>query len=248
MDLRALIVDDEPLAIERLQILCAAVPGVTLVGTASDGGAALRLAEALAPDLLFLDISMPGLTGLDVARALGASSGPVPAVVFVTAHEGFAVAAFDAEACDYLLKPVSGERLARAVDRVRARRAGTGAAGNGDRPSGNGHLQEFWVPNRGELVRVLATDVERIEAERDYMRLHVGSRSWLIHETISNLEARLDPAQFLRLHRSTIVRQDRVVRLSHDGQGNWAAELADGHVARIGRTYLASVRSAILQD
>jgi two-component system response regulator AlgR len=248
MDLRALIVDDEPLAIERLQILCAALPGVALVGTASDGAAALRLVEALSPDLLFLDISMPGLTGLEVARALGASGQAKPAVVFVTAHESFAVAAFDAEACDYLLKPVSGERLARAVERVRSRRVDMGAEGNGTAQLPNGHLQEFWVPSRGELVRVRASDVERIEAERDYMRLHVGGRSWLIHETISNLEARLDPAQFLRLHRSTIVRHDRIVRLSHDGQGNWAAELADGHVARIGRTYLASVRSAILAD
>jgi two-component system response regulator AlgR len=242
MDLRALIVDDEPLAIERLQILCARLDGVSLVGTASDGAAALRLVEALAPDLLFLDISMPGLTGLDVAHALRASGAPLPSIVFVTAHDSFAVAAFDAEACDYLLKPVSADRLERAVERARSRASDTPPR------SGNGHLSEFWVPNRGGLVRVRAADVERIEAERDYMRLHVGTRSWLIHETISNLEARLDPAQFLRLHRSTIVRQDRIVRLSHDGQGNWAAELADGHVARIGRTYLASVRSAILPD
>lgn len=250
MDLRALLVDDEPLAVERLQILCARVPGVSLVGTASDGAAALRLVEALAPDLLFLDISMPGLSGLDVARALGRSGAPAPMIVFVTAHDSFAVAAFDADACDYLLKPVSAERLERAVERARSRRSAAAEPPPGDPAprNGNGYLSEFWVPSRGELVRVLAQDVERIEAERDYMRLHVGSRSWLIHETISNLEARLDPAQFLRLHRSTIVRRDRIARLSHDGQGNWAAELEDGHVARIGRTYLASVRSAILQD
>jgi two-component system response regulator AlgR len=245
--LRTLIVDDEPLAIERMQILCADCPELALAGTASDGAAALRLVEVLRPDLLFLDISMPGMTGLDVARRIEAT-GSRTAIVFVTAHERFALAAFEAAAVDYLLKPVSPERLARAVARAqRLLQSGTDSGAGLERQgSGTPWLRELWVPNRGELVRVQADDIERVEAERDYMRLHCGARSWLIHETISNLEARLDPALFLRLHRSTIVRRDRIVKLSHDGQGNWAAELACGHVARIGRTYLASVRSAVL--
>jgi two-component system response regulator AlgR len=107
------------------------------------------------------------------------------------------------------------------------------------------YAQEFWVPNRGELTRVAVADIDRIEAERDYMRLHAGNRSWLIHETIGALEARLDPALFIRLHRSAIVRRDRIVRLAHDGQGNWTAELQSGEQLRIGRTYLASVRGSI---
>ncbi len=243
--MKTLIVDDEPLAVERMQILCARLPALQLVGTASDGEAALRLIEALEPDLVFLDIAMPGLTGLDVANSLEGRT-TLPAIVFVTAFDQFAVAAFDAAAVDYLLKPVAPERLVRAVQRVQERRRQTDvpSALPGDAPAQR-YAQEFWVPNRGELTRVAVADIDRIEAERDYMRLHAGNRSWLIHETIGALEARLDPALFIRLHRSAIVRRDRIVRLAHDGQGNWTAELQTGEQLRIGRTYLASVRSSI---
>jgi two-component system response regulator AlgR len=243
--LKTLIVDDEPLAVERMQILCARVAGIQLVGTAADGEAALRLIEALAPDLVFLDIAMPGLTGLDVANALEGRS-DLPAIVFVTAFDQFAVAAFDAAAIDYLLKPVAPERLEKAVQRVQERRRQTAEVPEGAaRSSEQRYAQEFWVPNRGELTRVAVADIDRIEAERDYMRLHAGSRSWLIHETIGALEARLDPALFIRLHRSAIVRRDRITRLAHDGQGNWTAELLGGEQLRIGRTYLASVRASV---
>jgi two-component system response regulator AlgR len=244
--LKTLIVDDEPLAVERMQILCARLAGIQLVGTASDGESALRLIEALEPDLVFLDIAMPGLTGLDVANALEGRA-RFPAIVFVTAFDQFAVAAFDAAAVDYLLKPVAPDRLERAVQRVQDRRqlAEAAPAGGDAEPAGHRYAQEFWVPNRGELTRVAVADIDRIEAERDYMRLHAGNRSWLIHETIGALEARLDPARFIRLHRSAIVRRDRIVRLAHDGQGNWTAELAGGDQLRIGRTYLASVRASI---
>lgn len=243
--LKTLIVDDEPLAVERMQILCARLQGVQLVGTASDGEAALRMIEALEPDLVFLDIAMPGLTGLDVANALEGRS-VVPAIVFVTAFDQFAVAAFDAAAIDYLLKPVAPERLEKAVQRVHERRRLAEASPVPEgQPPAQRYAQEFWVPNRGELTRVAVADIDRIEAERDYMRLHAGNRSWLIHETIGALEARLDPALFLRLHRSAIVRRDRITRLAHDGQGNWTAELDGGEQLRIGRTYLASVRASV---
>lgn len=246
--LKTLIVDDEPLAVERMQILCARLPGIQLVGTASDGEAALRLIDALAPDLVFLDIAMPGLTGLDVANALEGRAAQ-PAIVFVTAFDQFAVAAFDAAAVDYLLKPVAPERLEKAVQRVIERRGQAEASPTPDSPvPAQRYAQEFWVPNRGELTRVAVSDIERIEAERDYMRLHAGARSWLIHETIGALEARLDPALFIRLHRSAIVRRDRIVRLAHDGQGNWTAELHNGEQLRIGRTYLASVRASITRS
>lgn len=254
MPLRTLIVDDEPLAVERLQILCAKLPALQLVGTASDGAAALRLVEALAPELMFLDIAMPGMTGMEVAAAL-AGRPTRPAIVFVTAFDSFAVAAFDVEAADYLMKPVSPERLARAVERAHERLRQRGEIPAEATPAESApparatgtHLAELWVPNRGELVRVDVGSIDWIEAERDYMRLHIGGRSYLIHETISALEARLDPAAFVRVHRGAILRRGAIARLAHDGQGNWAAELADGTAVRIGRTYLAAAKAAILE-
>lgn len=237
--LRTLIVDDEPLAIERLQLLCAREPGVALVGTASDGHQALRLAEALQPDLVMLDISMPELDGMAVARALGDFQHK-PAVIFVTAFDAFAVEAFDLAAVDYLLKPVSPDRLARAVARVAERRE---APDDSPAPTPSPYAQEFWVPHRAELIRIAAQDIDRIDAERDYMRLHVGARSFLLHQTISTLEERLDPEHFIRLHRSTIVRRDRIAKLRHDGSGVWYADLVDGEEVRIGRTYLNHAKS-----
>jgi len=248
--MRTLIVDDEPLAIERMQILCTRIPALQIVGTAADGAAALRLVEALTPDLVMLDMTMPELDGLGVARALARQT-PRPAVIFVTAHDHFAVEAFDCDAVDYVLKPVAQDRLERAVERALARRAGGEAATTiappsptpAPEPSANQWIEEFWVPHRSELVRVAATDIDRIDAERDYVRLHVGSRSYLMLHTIQRLEDRLDPSRFIRLHRSTIVRRDRILGLRHDGLGVWSAELADGTMLRIGRTYLAKAKA-----
>ncbi|HMP56925.1 MAG TPA: LytTR family DNA-binding domain-containing protein [Novosphingobium sp.] len=233
--LRTLIVDDEPLAVERLQVICAGLPGLSVAGTASDGAAALRLVEALRPDLILLDMTMPELDGLSVARALADHADP-PALIFVTAHDAFAVEAFDLDAVDYVLKPVSAERLERAVERAVARR--------GARMRSSGQwLEEFWVPHRSELLRIAAADVDRIDAERDYVRLHVGDRSYLLLQTVSGLEERLDPAMFIRLHRSSILRRDRITGLKHEGLGVWHAELADGSSVRVGRTYLARAKA-----
>ena len=235
--LKTLLVDDEPLAIERLQILCARVPGLNLAGTASDGAAALRLVEALKPDLVLLDIAMPGLDGMAVARALQALP-TRPAVIFVTAFDQYAVAAFDVSAVDYLLKPISQDRLERAVARVRTLLAApSGAAG------APAFTQEFWVPHRAEMIRVATREIDLIEAERDYMRLHVGPRSYLLHQTITELGRRLDPGAFVRLHRSTIVQRDRITGFKHDGMGVWTAQMRDGRELRIGRTYLADARA-----
>ena len=240
--LRTLIVDDEPLAIERLQILAARIPALHVVGTASDGAQALRLAEALTPDLLLLDMTMPEVDGLMVARQL-MNRKPCPAVIFITAHDQFAVEAFDCDAVDYVLKPVAQDRLARAVERATARRA-TGTAPVAPAATATSEwLEEFWVPHRSELIRLAASDIDRIDAERDYVRLHVGTRSYLMLHTIQGLEDRLDPARFIRLHRSTIVRSDRIAGLRHDGLGVWSAELADGNALRIGRTYLPGAKA-----
>jgi two-component system response regulator AlgR len=233
--LRTLIVDDEPLAVERLQVICARIDGLSVVGTASDGAAALRLVGALQPDLILLDMTMPELDGLSVARALAKEGNP-PALVFVTAHDSFAVEAFDLDAVDYVLKPVAPERLDRAISRAVARR--------GERVRTPGEwIAEFWVPHRSELLRIAVSDVDRIDAERDYVRLHVGERSYLLLQTVSGLEERLDPAMFIRLHRSTILRRDRIVGLRHDGLGVWSAELSDGSAVRIGRTYLPRAKA-----
>ncbi|MDB5692464.1 MAG: response regulator transcription factor [Alphaproteobacteria bacterium] len=238
--LRILIVDDEPLAIERLQLLLARMEDVALAGTALEGAAALRLVEATAPDVILLDIAMPGMDGIDVARALARVPKP-PVVIFVTAFDTFAVAAFDVEAVDYVMKPVAAERLARAVERARDR-----LARRGDEPApegrGSKQLDEFWVSEARGLVRLAATDVDRITAERDYMRLHVGRRSWLINHTIARLEDELDPDRFVRLHRSAMVRRDFVTGLRRDETGRWYAQLADGNEQKVGRLYLHNAK------
>jgi len=234
--LRTMIVDDEPLAIERMQVLCAELDQLQVVGTASDGEAAVRLSDKLRPDLLLLDMTMPGMDGLSVARALGKRDNP-PAVIFVTAHEDFAVEAFDLEAVDYVLKPVAAERLERAIDRALARRERSAGGDSGE------WLSEFWVPHRSELLRIDAAQVERIDAERDYVRLHVGDRSYLLLQTIAGLEGRLDPSRFIRIHRSTILRRDRIRGLRHEGLGVWSVELDNGEALRIGRTYLRKVKA-----
>ena len=238
--MRTLIVDDEPLAVERMQILCARIPALHVVGTASDGAAALRLCEALSPELVLLDMTMPEVDGLGVARGLSRMS-PRPGVIFVTAHDPFAVEAFDLDAVDYVLKPVAQDRLERAVDRALVRR--DTAAPAEAAPAESPWIEEFWVPHRSELIRIAAGDIDRIDAERDYVRLHVGARSYLLLHTIQRLEDRLDPERFIRLHRSTIIRRDRIAGLKHDGLGVWSAQLADGELLRIGRTYLAKAKA-----
>lgn len=243
--LKVLVVDDEPLATERLQLLLARCSGIDLVGTASDGEGAVRMAHALSPDLLLLDIAMPGLDGIDVARAL-AGKRPAPAVVFVTAFDQFAVAAFEVAAVDYLMKPVDPARLDRALDRARAH-LDKRASEEGSNPPvalpGDRHLEEFWASDLTGLVRIAARDIDRVSAERDYMRLHVGTRSWLIHHSMSALEEGLDPATFVRLHRSAIVRRDFITGFQRNPSGRWIARLADGTEQPVGRLYADSVRA-----
>ncbi len=243
--LPTLIVDDEPLAVDRMRMICAQLPMVRVVGSASDGEQALARIDELSPQLVLLDLTMPHMDGLAVARRLSGQAHP-PAVIFVTAHDDHAVEAFDLDAVDYVLKPVEKERLERAIGRALARRgAGTGGE------AGSPWLEELWVPHRSELVRIGVSEVGRIDAERDYVRLHVGTneaggdgaRSYLLLQTIAGLEARLDPTRFIRIHRSIILRRDRITGLRHDGLGVWSAETVNGETLRIGRTYLAKVKA-----
>ena len=233
--LRTLIVDDEPLALERMHVICNKLSHIEVVGTAADGAEALEMIKAQDPDLILLDMTMPEVDGLSVARAL-AKQDDRPAVVFVTAHDNYAVEAFDLDAVDYVLKPVKPERLERAIQRALARRGETGG-------QESKWLDELWIPHRSELIRIDTDEVSRIDAERDYVRLHVDDRSYLLLQTIAGLEKRLDPAKFIRIHRSTILRKDRIKGLRHDGLGVWSAELEDGEALRIGRTYLPKVKA-----
>lgn len=240
--LSTLIVDDEPLAIDRMAMICKQLPMVEIAGTASDGAQALDRIAELRPDLVLLDLTMPEVGGLAVARRLAGRANR-PAVIFVTAHDNHAVEAFDLDAVDYVLKPVEKDRLERAIVRALARR--------GERASEAGStsqwLEELWVPHRSELVRIGVSEVGRIDAERDYVRLYVGEgearRSYLLLQTIAGLESKLDPERFIRIHRSIILRRDRISGLRHDGLGVWSAETTDGETLRIGRTYLAKVKS-----
>ncbi len=235
--LRTIIVDDEPLAIERLQILCAQIDDLDLIGTAADGASALRLSESLKPDLILLDITMPIMDGIETAKSLSKLPNK-PSVIFITAFDNFALEAFDLDVVDYVLKPVAMERLKRAITRVVQSRDNGAKA-----PEKSDYAQEFWVSHRNELIRIAALDIDHIEAERDYMRLHVGDRSYLLHQTISSLEERLDPAMFQRIHRSHILRKDTITGLRHEGGGVWHILLSNGESLRIGRKYLADVKN-----
>jgi two-component system response regulator AlgR len=241
-ELKVLIADDEPLAAERLQLLLARCDGIDLVGSASDGESAVRMTDALKPDLLLLDIAMPGLDGIEVAKAL-ASQAPSPAVVFVTAFDQFAVAAFEVAAVDYLMKPVDPARLQRSLERardyIRFRRESPA------KPPGKTSewLDEFWASDLTGLVRIASRDIDRVSAERDYMRLHVGRRSWLIHHSMAALEEGLNPELFVRLHRSAIVRRDFIAGFTRNPSGRWIARLSDGTEQPVGRLYSDRVRS-----
>ncbi len=232
--LRLLIVDDESPARELLRVICAD-HAVLVVGEAATGESAVVLAEQLRPDLVLLDISMPGMGGIATARQMADLERP-PAIVFTTAFEGHALAAFDVGAVDYLLKPIMDERFAVMLDRQRAARRTAFGASDED---------YIWVPVRSQLKRISLAAIERVSAERDYVSIQLEGRSYLLRATMDAMDSKLDSGRFLRIHRSAIVRKDLVTDLRHDGAGVWSAVLLDGETMRIGRSYLVSVRSAL---
>lgn len=253
--LSVLVVDDEPLARRRLTTILRELPGVKLAGEAEDGDEAVALIGTLKPDVVLLDVKMPGLTGFDVLEALNGPGAPI--VIFVTAFNHYAVKAFEVSAVDYVLKPVAFDRLAAALDKARrALAAGDIAARLAEVESvlsairdsepaeqtGPAYEREIWVQKRAEFRRVPVSLIDWIEAERDYVRLHAAGDSYLLREPISRMEDRLDPADFVRVHRSALVRRDCIVAVQQAGYGAIRVQLSTGNTVRVGRTYVTRVR------
>jgi two-component system, LytTR family, response regulator len=242
MTLRALVVDDEPIARRRLRRLLETEPRVEIVGECEDGDAALDAVRRLRPDLMFLDVQMPGLDGFDVVELLKPDA--LPAVVFVTAYDTYAMRAFDVHAADYLLKPFDRGRLTTAI--VRA--AALAGSGRGERLRGlidtiraGQPLRRFLVRAAGRARAVRVEDVEAIEAADHYVELRTADASHLIREPLSAIERRLDASTFVRIHRSAIVNVNRIRELRSELHGEFSVVLGSGRRLRCSRTYAAAL-------
>lgn len=236
--LRVMVVDDEPLARDGLAELLHEMPDIEVTGVHADGLSALRAIDANMPDVLCVDIRMPGLDGFDVVAALDPDK--MPAVIFVTAFDAFAVKAFEVNAMDYLLKPVTQERLASAIDRVRDRKQAEPVSAERLTslleqlsPTRSSGANRLIVREVGRIVVVQTADVDWIEGADYYARLHVGARSHLIRESLSSLDARLDQSRFMRLHRSAIVNLSRVRFVEAAERGDAIAVLTSGARIRV---------------
>ena len=245
--LRVLIVDDEPLARQRLADLLTGREGVELVGQAPNGRRAVELIEQEAPDLVFLDVQMPGLNGLDVVRTIGPDA--MPTTIFVTAFDQYALHAFDVAALDYLVKPFDDERFEQALTRAAERIRQQKVSGMTDRlralltdeptpaaPAAPAYLERIAVEMRGQIRIVPVAKIDFVMASGPYAELHVGEETFLIRERMQTLEERLDPAAFIRVHRSTIVQIDRVEALLISGGGDYAVRLKDGRRLQVSRS------------
>ena len=245
--LRTLIVDDEPLAVQRLRIALEDVPGVLVVGEARDGVAAVAAIRDLTPDLVLMDIRMPGLNGIEVAEALAAHADTH--VVFVTAHAHFASQAFDVAAVDYLVKPVEFDRLRTAVERVgervAERAALRGAAQSKGQAIDSPYRQVLWVKERSRSVRVPVEHLRRLEAEADYVRLHAGPHSYLLRCSMTDMEKALDPTAFVRVHRSHIVRVESIAGIGRSECGATVVRMEGGEEIPISRRLKAAVRARL---
>lgn len=245
--LRVLVVDDEPLGRVRVEDLLRREPGVEVVGTAADGVAAVEAIRALTPDLVFLDVQMPGMNGIEVVREIGPEA--MPATIFVTAYDQYAIQAFSVAAVDYLVKPFDDERfeqaLARArrllelegMDRLRQQlisllQGGTASPAQ----SAWRYLERIAVESNGRLEAVPVADIEYVVASGPYVRLYVAGKRHVIRETMQTLERGLDPKQFLRIHRSAIVRLDLVESLERAQGGESAVRLKNGVRLRVSRS------------
>jgi DNA-binding LytR/AlgR family response regulator len=255
--IRILLADDEPVALQRLELAVAGIPDAEVVARAANGRQALELIRELKPDIAVLDILMPGKDGFAVIEGIG-PDGHLPEIVFVTAFHEHAVRAFEIHAVDYLLKPVAFDRFAQAIERARARLQAkksetrfaelqelisTLREKQGD--AGAKHAEEVWVRTRNGLVRVRFGEVDMITAERDYVSLHVGQRSYLLKDTMSALQSRLDPAMFQRVHRSVIVNLSRVSGMRRRGTRTLSLVLADDREVAVGPNWIAPTIEAL---
>jgi two-component system LytT family response regulator len=251
--MRVLVVDDEAPARRKLVRMLAAAGDVEVAGEAKDGVAAVEAIRTLAPDLVFLDIRMPGLDGFGVVEQVGVSE--MPPVVFVTAYDEYALQAFEVQALDYLLKPVSPKRfeavLARARERMRQKRPADLAErlesllGQMGRPR---FLERILVERNGRGVLLALSEVSRIEADRNYVKLHARGTTFPLRHTIGALWERLDPARFLRLSRSEIVRLDAIREFQDWFHGDQKVLLTDGTELLWSRRFRARARPAFTLD
>lgn len=230
---------------------------MALVGTARDVAEALELLPAARPDVLLLDVKLAGETGFDLLDQL--PQGLAPLIVFATAFDHFAAQAFEVSAVDYVVKPIEFDRLRVAIEKARRAllaadaesrlaemKSVVAALRDQSRPeSERRYEREIWAERLQEFHPIKVQDIAWIEAERDYVRLHAGAISYLLRETITNMEERLDPEQFIRVRRSALVRREAVKAIRPAGYGDFRVQLANGHEVRVGRTYLKSVRALI---
>jgi two-component system LytT family response regulator len=250
--IRTLIVDDEPVARTGVRRLLAADSEIEVVGEAGNGGEALRLIEALRPDLIYLDVQMPELDGFEVIAQI--DPGAMPTVVFVTAHDSFALRAFEVEALDYLLKPFDDERfrrvLARAKEQVRSTHEGALGARlhsllaqyESRRPGGVSRIR---VKHAGGVFFQRVDEIDWIEAADYFAKLHVDGQVHLVSETLSSLEDRLDPGLFMRVHRSAIVNLARVRELRLDYQNRHVIVLTTGQHVPLSRSRREQFEAAL---
>jgi two-component system LytT family response regulator len=243
VNIRTLIVDDEPLARQRLRDLLEAEPDIELVGECADGGEAVAAIGERKPDLVFLDVQMPVLDGFGVLEALAAER--LPVVVFVTAHDRYALRAFDVRALDYLLKPFDRDRFAKALERARAQVRQDQSADVSQRllalledvKGTRKPLDRLVIKSGGRVSFVRTDEIDWIEAAGNYVKIHVQEEAHLLRETIGGLEARLESERFLRIHRSIIVNIDRIRELQPGFHGDQVVILRDGTELPLSRGY-----------
>ncbi len=240
MTLRLLIVDDEQLAIDRLMEFCRDIDGVEVVGTAKNGIAAGECIAELQPDLVTLDIQMPGKSGMALASSLPTEDRPE--IIFVTAFEHYAPDAFEVEAVDYLIKPVRFDRFRQAIVRAHRRHAMKLAeAAAGKQPQGQHYPEALWIPVKGQTIRLSIDMIDWVEAARDYVLLHTATRSYIYRSSMNALEKSFNPAELLRVHRSNFVRLSLVEGVERIGKGLIALQLQDGVIVPVGPNYTKAV-------
>lgn len=241
--MKVLIVDDEPLARERVRRHLRDEPGVEIVGEAGNGREAVTEIEEKTPDLVFLDVQMPEMNGFDVLKAL--EENKIPAIVFTTAYDKYAIQAFEFHALDYLLKPFSRERFSRAVRHAREQLENSRQSGSIDERlvsllenlKAKKYLERIVVKNSGRVFFIKTEEIDWIEAAGNYLKLHVGRDAHLIRETMQSIEAKLDPEKFFRIHRSTLVQIDRIKELHPLFGGDYAVILRNGTELNLSRNY-----------